>query len=129
MQSTSAARTVLAAGALDTPRLLQLSGIGDPVRLREAGIDAVHDLPGVGENFQDHPLILGMNYRARADLGPVLGNGGGTLVNWRSYHAAAVPDHHAVIAHGSCGDHGLHAAQRLSRSPVYPLVPGLDRPP
>ncbi|MDQ1129253.1 GMC family oxidoreductase [Microbacterium sp. SORGH_AS_0888] len=58
---TRADAVVLAAGAIDTPLLLQRSGIGDPARLRAVGIRPVHDLPGVGENFQDHPLILGVN--------------------------------------------------------------------
>ena len=124
---TSAARVVLAAGALDTPRLLQLSGIGDPGRLVTAGIRPVHALPGVGENFQDHPLILGMNFRARHDLGPVIGNGGGAMLNWRSSHAEAGPDLHTVIAHGSRGDEALHAAHDLSGDRVFALVPGLYR--
>ncbi|MFG6444470.1 GMC family oxidoreductase [Microbacterium sp. P07] len=124
---TSAARVVLAAGALDTPRLLQLSGIGDPARLAAAGIAPVHDLPGVGENFQDHPLILGMNFRSHADLGPVIGNGGGAMVNWRSTHAEDGPDLHTVIAHGSRGDEALHAAHDLAGNRVFALVPGLYR--
>lgn len=125
--TTAGARTVLAAGALDTPRLLQLSGIGDPERLAAAGITARHDLPGVGENFQDHPLILGMNFRARHDLGPVIGNGGGAMLNWRSSHADAGPDLHTVIAHGSRGDETLHARNGLSGDRVFALVPGLYR--
>ncbi|WP_285734044.1 GMC oxidoreductase [Nocardiopsis sp. ATB16-24] len=46
---------ILAAGAVDTPRLLMLSGIGDAEELREVGIEPRHDLPGVGENLLDHP--------------------------------------------------------------------------
>ncbi|MCT1883900.1 GMC family oxidoreductase N-terminal domain-containing protein [Dietzia cinnamea] len=124
---TLADQVVLAAGALDTPRLLQLSGIGDPGRLAAAGIEVRHPLSGVGENFQDHPLILGMNFRARADLGPVVGNGGGTMVNWRSSHAEHGPDLHAVVAHGSRGDEALHAAHDLTGNRVFALVPGLYR--
>lgn len=45
---------LLAAGAIASPQLLQLSGIGDARLLRNLGIDVVADLPGVGENFQDH---------------------------------------------------------------------------
>jgi choline dehydrogenase-like flavoprotein len=45
---------ILCAGALATPKILQLSGIGPAAHLREHGIDIVVDLPGVGENYQDH---------------------------------------------------------------------------
>ena len=46
---------VLCAGALNTPRLLMLSGIGPQKHLRHHGIDVVHDSPGVGGNLQEHP--------------------------------------------------------------------------
>ena len=48
---------VLAAGAVGTPQLLQLSGIGAAALLHEHGIAPRHDLPGVGENLQDHLQI------------------------------------------------------------------------
>ncbi|MDQ0992599.1 choline dehydrogenase-like flavoprotein [Streptomyces sp. V3I7] len=46
---------VVCAGAVDSPRLLMLSGIGPKKDLQDLGIPVVHDLPGVGENLQDHP--------------------------------------------------------------------------
>jgi len=48
---------VLSAGAVNSPQLLQLSGIGPAQLLRQHGIDVVHDLPGVGANLQDHLQI------------------------------------------------------------------------
>ena len=45
---------ILSAGAVGSPHILQLSGIGDPERLRAAGLTPRHALPGVGENLQDH---------------------------------------------------------------------------
>jgi len=54
-QSLSARREViLSAGPIASPHLLQLSGIGPGAVLQQAGIEVVHDLPGVGENLQDH---------------------------------------------------------------------------
>jgi len=50
----AAAEVVLCGGAINTPQLLQLSGIGPAAVLRDAGVSPVVDLPGVGENLQDH---------------------------------------------------------------------------
>ena len=48
---------ILATGAIGTPQILQLSGIGPATLLQQHGIPVVHDLPGVGENLQDHLQI------------------------------------------------------------------------
>lgn len=48
---------VLCAGALGSPQLLMLSGIGPAGHLRETGVPVAHDLPGVGQNLQDHPFV------------------------------------------------------------------------
>ena len=53
-QRIDAGEVILCGGAINSPQLLQLSGIGDAERLRRLGIDVVADLPGVGENLQDH---------------------------------------------------------------------------
>ena len=45
---------ILSAGAVATPQLLELSGIGNPDILKAHGIDVAHALPAVGENFRDH---------------------------------------------------------------------------
>lgn len=52
--SVDAGEVILCGGAINTPQLLQLSGVGDESLLRQHGIDVVHHLPGVGENLQDH---------------------------------------------------------------------------
>jgi choline dehydrogenase len=63
MREVRAAREViLSAGALQSPQLLQLSGIGPAGLLQGHGIDVVHDLPGVGQNLQDH-LQFRLMYR------------------------------------------------------------------
>ncbi len=48
---------ILSAGAIGSPQILQLSGIGGAEMLKENGIEVLHDLPGVGENLQDHLQI------------------------------------------------------------------------
>lgn len=45
---------LLSAGSIGSPQLLQLSGVGPAGVLRDAGVEVIHDLPGVGENLQDH---------------------------------------------------------------------------
>ena len=56
---------ILAAGAVDSPKLLQLSGIGPADHLRSLRIPVVVDLPGVGAGLQDHILGAGVAYEAR----------------------------------------------------------------
>jgi choline dehydrogenase len=53
-ETARAGEIVLCGGAINSPQLLQLSGVGNADELKAMGIDAVHDLPGVGENLQDH---------------------------------------------------------------------------
>jgi choline dehydrogenase len=63
LEAVNAAREViLCAGAVQTPQLLQLSGVGPAALLGEHGIPVVADVPGVGENLQDH-LQLRLIYR------------------------------------------------------------------
>jgi choline dehydrogenase len=49
---------IVSAGAINSPQILMLSGIGPAQHLRDMGIDVVRDLPGVGQNLQDHPIAL-----------------------------------------------------------------------
>jgi choline dehydrogenase len=56
---------ILSAGAIGSPHILQLSGVGDPAHLGKIGVPVVHALPGVGKNMQDH-------YTARVSY-PVVG--------------------------------------------------------
>ena len=58
---------VLCAGAVDSPRLLMLSGIGPADHLRAHGIDVVADLSGVGRNLQDH-LKLSIRWKGKTTL-------------------------------------------------------------
>ena len=59
-QTAKASREViLSAGAIGSPQLLELSGVGQAQRLKDLGIAVVHDLPGVGENLHDHFLARG----------------------------------------------------------------------
>jgi len=49
---------IVAAGSIGSPQLLMLSGVGPADHLREVGVQVTHDLPGVGQNLQDHPYVV-----------------------------------------------------------------------
>ncbi|MEU8268638.1 choline dehydrogenase [Sphaerisporangium sp. NPDC049002] len=53
-RTVRAGEVILCGGAINSPQLLQLSGVGDAAELKAAGVEPVHDLPGVGRNLQDH---------------------------------------------------------------------------
>src|SRR5262245_43346043 len=61
---TRAGEVILAAGAIATPQLLQLSGVGNAAELGALGVEVVADVPGVGENLQDH-LEVYIQYKSR----------------------------------------------------------------
>ncbi len=63
-QAEARRETVLAAGAIGSPQLLQLSGVGPGALLEKNRIPVVHELPGVGENLQDH-LQIRMQYKVK----------------------------------------------------------------
>jgi choline dehydrogenase len=114
---------ILAAGAVGSPHILQLSGVGDPERLGRAGIAVHHELRGVGRNMQDHYLArvscnvqgapsLNQQSRGLGLAGQVLrylASGNGILTYAASLVAASVkvlpesatPDVQYLFAHGS----------------------------
>jgi choline dehydrogenase len=116
---------VLALGAFGTPELLVRSGIGDPAQLRALGVRVTAPLPGVGRNLQDHPLLMGMNFRGRERLGLPRDNGGGALMNWRSSRARR-PDLHAFVVQGRHAyPDGAQRYRLAGDAGVFAISPGL----
>jgi choline dehydrogenase len=76
-QRVRAGEVILCGGAINSPQLLQLSGVGNAEDLRALGIDVVQDLPGVGQNLQDHLEV----YVQHACMQPVSVQPGMTM--WR----------------------------------------------
>jgi choline dehydrogenase len=63
-QARARREVILSAGAVQSPQLLELSGIGQPELLKGLGIEVQHELPAVGENLRDH-YVTRVNWRAR----------------------------------------------------------------
>jgi choline dehydrogenase len=85
-------QVTLCAGAIDTPRLLMLSGIGPHAELKRLGIATVVDLPGVGRNLQDHVLVAGLCFQAKQPLPRPNNNLSGSAAFWKSRPELGVPD-------------------------------------
>jgi choline dehydrogenase len=74
-RARAGAEVILSAGAINSPKILELSGIGQPARLSALGIAVAHDLPGVGENLQDHLQIRTVfKVRGTSTLNDMAGN-------------------------------------------------------
>ncbi|MEZ4869564.1 MAG: GMC family oxidoreductase N-terminal domain-containing protein [Caldilineaceae bacterium] len=90
---------VLCAGAIQTPKLLLLSGIGNPEQLEQFDIPVLLDLPGVGENFHDHPLVIGpIGLMSKPGPDPQ-GNVTEVALFWGSEAGLAVPDLEICLVH------------------------------
>ncbi|HEX4730218.1 MAG TPA: FAD-dependent oxidoreductase [Solirubrobacterales bacterium] len=93
LERASAGEVIVAAGAIGSPHLLLRSGIGPAAELRAAGVEPLHDLPGVGRNLHDH-LLAPVIFAAERDLGtpaPGLPQPQSHLF-WRSRPGLTVPD-------------------------------------
>lgn len=131
---------VLAGGAINSPQLLMLSGIGPAAHLREHGIDVRVDLPGVGQNLQDHPtsgvlahtqnttdvaesLTLGGLLKAqKLGRGPLTSNVGEAGGFFRSRPDLDLPDLQFHFAPTGFWDNGLHEATHPALTLVATLV-------
>jgi choline dehydrogenase len=92
-EARASAEVIVSAGAIGSPQLLMLSGIGPADRLRALGISPVADIAGVGANLQDHPIIMA-SYALPAPLPPSEYNHGEVCAAVRSGLAGEYPDLH-----------------------------------
>ncbi len=90
-EARASGEVIVCAGAIGTPQLLMLSGIGPARQLRALGIDPVADLPAVGQNLQDHPVVM-MSYESRSPLPHSRYNHGEMYAALRTAYAGAWPD-------------------------------------
>jgi choline dehydrogenase len=90
---------VLSLGAINTPKVLMLSGIGDHAELQRHGIPLVQHLPGVGQNFQDHVLLLSCVWEHQQPE-PVA-QGEQAVLLWKSNSSMDTPDMLCVHCEGA----------------------------
>lgn len=88
---TAAKQVILCAGAFNSPKILMLSGIGDPQELGRHGLKTTVALPGVGRNFQDHVLVAGCIWEYNKPLPPANNLAEATFF-WKSDSALDTPD-------------------------------------
>src|SRR5207237_4344024 len=82
---------ILSLGAINTPKVLMQSGIGDEAELKRHGIHVVQHLPGVGRNFQDHFMVAGCVWEFAAPI-PPRNNAAECTFFWKSDPKLATPD-------------------------------------
>src|SRR5580700_7056454 len=119
------AEVVLSLGAIHTPKVLMLSGIGDQAELQRLGISCVQHLPGVGENFQDH-VGFGCVWEYPQPLAPRNNMGEATFF-WKSDPNLDTPDLHTCLGEVPICS-AETAAQFIPPAGSWTLLAGLARP-
>ena len=120
---------VLSTGAIQTPRILMLSGIGEERQLAGHGIEVLQHLPGVGQNFQDHILVAGCVWAYRVPEAPRNNSAEFTFFS-KSDPALPAPDLQPVLEECAFGSERVRAGYALPDDPslAWTLAPGLVRP-
>lgn len=113
---------VVCAGAIDSPKLLLLSGIGDGERLAQFGIPVLHHLPGVGENFHNHVLVPVIAASGQRIPNPTQGMSEAALF-YKSEPGWPGPDMQMAFVHGD-----PQQVANPDRPNVMVMLPGLVRP-
>lgn len=120
---------ILSLGAINTPKVLMLSGIGDERELRRYGIPRVQHLPGVGRNLQDHILVAGCVWEYHQPETP-RNNSAEFTFFCKSDASLATPDLQPVLEERAFGTELTRDEYALPANPAaaWTLAPGLVRP-
>lgn len=105
---------VVSAGAINSPQLLMLSGIGPAQMLRQHGLQVMHDLPGVGANLQDHPTVSVSASNPGAES---------YALTWRVAPRVALAPWQYLF-----GRTGMLSSNAAESGGFLRTLPGLDRP-
>ncbi|MGV1754960.1 GMC family oxidoreductase [Agrobacterium sp. CG674] len=118
--------TILSLGAINTPKVLMQSGIGPEEHLAEHGIPVVQNLPGVGQNFQDHIMVAGLVWEAVEEIMPRNNLGEATFF-WSSEPDLPEPDIQAFIVEIPITTPEASAKFNPTAN-CWSVLPGLTRP-
>jgi choline dehydrogenase len=128
-EARGAGEVILAAGTIHSAQLLLLSGIGPADELKRAGVQPLHDLPGVGKNLQDHPMVsVGYLCKQPVSLasaetipnflryllfkrGPLVSNVAEAGIFWRTRDGLQVPDMQLLFGPAYYRNHGLEKSK------------------
>ena len=122
-QANAANDVVLSLGAINTPKLLMQSGIGDDAHLRRHGIPVVQHLPGVGQNFQDH-VGFDCLWECKEPITPH-NNGVEATYFWRSDPSLDSPDLQACQAQFAKSSSAENTERFTPPEASWNLFPGL----
>lgn len=117
---------VLSTGAINTPRILMLSGIGDETVLKRAGVPVAHKLQGVGKNFRDHVLLAGCIWEYKEALAP-RNNMSECTFFWKSDSALDTPDLQPFQVEVPYASDTTGKQYKVPKA-GWTLLPGLVRP-
>jgi choline dehydrogenase len=125
----AASEVVLCTGAIHTPKILMLSGIGDERQLAQWAIPLVRHLPGVGRNFHDHILVAGCVWEYVQPEAP-RNNSAEFTFFCKSDPSLPAPDLQPVLEECAFGSERVRARYALPDDPAraWTLAPGLVRP-
>jgi len=120
---------ILSLGAINTPKVLMLSGIGDERELRRQDIHCIQHLPGVGQNFQDHILVAGCVWEYRTPEAP-RNNSAEFTFFCKSDRSLPTPDLQPMLEERAFGSEVTSGQYGLPADPAvaWTLAPGLVRP-
>jgi choline dehydrogenase len=113
---------ILSSGAVESPRLLMLSGIGAADALETLGVSVTVHLPGVGQNLHDH-LLVPNSYEAKQSIPAPQANWAESQMFWRSDSRRIGPDLQPVFMHG-----GSYPAGFDGPANIFTLFAGIIRP-
>lgn len=126
-QARAGREVILAGGTVNSPQLLLLSGIGPADELTRAGIRTVHDLPGVGKNLQDHPMVS-VGYLCTKPVSLASAESLSNLAKWLLFKQGPLTSNVAEAGIFLRTREGLHTPDlQLLFGPAYYVNHGLDR--